>query len=242
MHEIELKNRGTSSAAVVELSPPPSAYASAKDLNLTTPFKTGAATQVPRPSAAAAAAASTYDVALSGANLIPEDSMTRDGGNHGNHTLLAVVFNSPCAGLTGCTGKVSVPAGGTVTVFFTTTIVTSLNSTNVESDAATIHASAHATAAANPTALRSEHVDAWKARWARGSVAVEGDVRLAQGINASLYVLRAAIRDDWPYVLMLIILFFVFFLFFPSLIGLAVDVYVPLYCGNVGPVCCSYYW
>ena len=148
MHEIELKNWGTSSAAVVELSPPPSAYASAKDLNLTTPFKTGAATQVPRPAAAAAAAASTYDVALSGANLIPEDSMTRDGGNHGNHTLLAVVFNSPCAGLTGCTGKVSVPAGGTVTVFFTTTIVTSLNSTNVESDAATIHASAHATAAA----------------------------------------------------------------------------------------------
>ena len=62
--------------------------------------------------------------------------------------------------------------------------MTSLNSTNPVADATRLHA--EATAAAG--ALLQPHTEAWAARWEQGSLEAAGDLRLAQSLNASLYV------------------------------------------------------
>jgi len=175
VHEVELTNGGTASANVTLSA---SASAPSSELNLT-----------------AAAGTAPTDYAVAGQNIVGEDATMAGGGNH---TQVAFIANAPCEPGPGgsCSQTVAVPAGQTVTYYFLTTVVTSLNSTAPLRDASDIH---RAALAAPTGALLREHEVAWRARWARGSVAVVGDLRLAQAINASLYSLRSSIRDDWPY-------------------------------------------
>lgn len=142
---------------------------------------------------------SPSDYAVSGENVVAEDAQTSGGGNH---TALAFIASTPCdtpgeamPALDDCTALVTVAPGANLTKYFITTVVTSLNSSNPLLDATAIHRAARA----DTTTLRSEHEAAWAERWARGSVAVEGDLALAQAANASLYSLRASIRDDFPF-------------------------------------------
>eukprot|EP00040_Diaphanoeca_grandis_P037457 m.244109 g.244109 ORF g.244109 m.244109 type:complete len:778 (-) comp33822_c3_seq5:211-2544(-) len=122
---------------------------------------------------------------LTGKNIIPEDATT---ASNGNHTFVATIANTPQQ-------SVDVKSGQSVTLYFLQTFVTSLNSTDVNTDATTFQSDAVKAQAS----LMDEHVQAWARRWQRGSASVEGDLRLAIGINASLYSLRSSIRDDWPY-------------------------------------------
>ena len=98
-------------------------------------------------------------------NKVPEDAKTKGGGNH---TTLALVNNDPCGGASSCAIEF---ARGQTTLTLITAIVSSLNSSEPVSDALTIHQDALKTSA---TLLR-EHVDAWSARWGRGSLQVHGD-------------------------------------------------------------------
>lgn len=109
-------------------------------------------------------------------------------GELGNTTTLGMVCTSPPS-------SVTVPAGGTKTMHFITSIVTSLNSTNPIGDAT----AAFAAATSDSSSLFAGHVDAWARRWDQGSLEVENDLFLAQALNASLYAIRASIRPDWPY-------------------------------------------
>ena len=97
-------------------------------------------------------------------------------------------------------------------------VVTSLNSTDVAADAlATLRAftggtggssnsssssssssSSAESAAAAAAALLPAHEAAWAARADGGRLEVEGDLGLALALNASLYYIRASIREDWP--------------------------------------------
>jgi hypothetical protein len=78
-------------------------------------------------------------------------------------------------------------------------VVTSLNSTDVAADAlATLRAFTGGTGAAMAAALRPAHEAAWAARADGGHLEVEGDLGLALALNASLYYIRASIREDWP--------------------------------------------
>jgi trehalose/maltose hydrolase-like predicted phosphorylase len=47
--------------------------------------------------------------------------------------------------------------------------------------------------------LRSEHSAQWEGRAAGGRLEVEGDLSLAQALNASLYYIRTSVRGDWAY-------------------------------------------
>ena len=132
-------------------------------------------------------------VCLSGQNRVPEDATTPTGGNH---TTLAVVANTPCRqSNANCTNASLEISSGRRTFYFITAVVTSLNSTHPTLDARAIHAAALSQA----SLLLQEHTAAWAERWQRGSIRVEGDLRMAQAANASLYVLRSSIRDDWPW-------------------------------------------
>ena len=176
VHEIDLTNTAGSAASVALIatpSPPSS------DLILTEVNSTGAA----------------GDFTLFGRNLCAEDATVAGGGNH---TEVAFISNSPCgasASAGACESTMQVPPGVKVTRSFITTVVVSLNSTAPLKDAIALHDAAQRDAAL----LLSEHEAAWATRWARGSIEVEGDLRLAQAVNASLYSLRSSIRDDWPF-------------------------------------------
>ena len=123
-----------------------------------------------------------------GQNKMPEDATTPTGGNH---TALAIVANSPCSGVNATQCTATVPIGsGSHTLYYVAVIVTSLNSTQPTADAQRMLDEA----LAHPEGLLEEHETAWAERWARGSIEVDGDLRLAQAVNASLYVLRASIR------------------------------------------------
>ena len=137
-------------------------------------------------------------VVLTGQNVVPEDWNNVTGGNH---TLLAMVAASPCkpnaTAAASCTTELKAASGASTSFVFSTSIVTSLNSSNPHADA--VAAQAGARSAGTDGTLFTEHVAAWAARWARGSIAVEGDLRLAQAANASLYAIRASVRGDFPY-------------------------------------------
>jgi hypothetical protein len=52
----------------------------------------------------------------------------------------------------------------------------------------------------NNATMRAQHESAWNARIeAGGGLEVEGDLWLAQSLNASLYFIRSSIRADWPH-------------------------------------------
>jgi len=111
-------------------------------------------------------------------------------GELGNTTTLAMVCTAAPA------SPVSVAPGTTKTLYFITAIVTSLNSTNPQADAASVW---YRPAVAGAGALFGAHAAAWATRWEQGSLEAAGDLRLAQSLNASLYAIRASIRPDWPY-------------------------------------------
>jgi trehalose/maltose hydrolase-like predicted phosphorylase len=90
---------------------------------------------------------------------------------------------------------ITIPAQQTVFVPSFNVICTSLNSTDPLSDALALHS----TAITNAESLLAMHTAAWAARWDNGRIEVAGDLSLAQAVNASLYFLRASVRDDWPY-------------------------------------------
>tara|TARA_B110000208_G_scaffold172553_1_gene215667 strand:+ start:271 stop:1575 length:1305 start_codon:yes stop_codon:yes gene_type:complete len=125
--------------------------------------------------------------AVTGHNNVAEDAII--DATDGNRTTLAVVANAAPSTLI-------VKKGETKTLLFVQSIVTSLNSSDPKTDALDALASAVAT---SPSDLLTEHLAAWEARNLRGSLAVEGDLRLAQALNASLYSLRASIRSDFSY-------------------------------------------
>ena len=112
------------------------------------------------------------------------------------------VAEFPAAGLTAIAqaanrppSSVTVPAGRSTVVFAIQAIVTSLNSTDVAKDALADLASA----VAAPDGLRAAHEAAWSARNDGGGLEVEGDLELAQALNASLYFIRSSIRPDYPH-------------------------------------------
>jgi len=66
-------------------------------------------------------------------------------------------------------------------------IVTSLNSTDVAKDAlSNLNA-----ALSHAGSIFEEHKNAWEKRNAEGGLIVEGDLQLAQALNASLYFIRS---------------------------------------------------
>jgi hypothetical protein len=210
VHEIEVTNAGEQPSTVsiaaptnagvttdLDLSPfSPPVVAADAEVKLaaasTSPRRPGGErTAKPRPHLDAGETTGS-EYAVSGQNRVAEDAKTAGGGNH---TKIAMISCAPCSRMFGCAGNMTVAAKSTVTLYFTTTIVTSLNSTDVNTDAAAIHTAAHT----SPSGLLAEHTAAWTERWALGSVSVAGDKRLAEGVNASLYAIRSAIRADWPY-------------------------------------------
>jgi len=80
------------------------------------------------------------------------------------------------------------------TFYLLTAIRTNLDSSNPEVDARTDFSSASGAT----SELFSTHVEAWKTIW-EARLEVEGDLRLAQVINGSMYYILSSIRDDWPY-------------------------------------------
>jgi len=121
-------------------------------------------------------------VGMSGTNNVPElSSMPR--------TRVAVAASVPPT-------QLEVSPGDTTTVYNVQAFVTGLNSSDVEGDA--VHALK--AAKASIATVQTDHEAAWAARSAAGGgLEVEGDLRLAQALNASLYFIRSSIRPDWPH-------------------------------------------
>eukprot|EP00041_Stephanoeca_diplocostata_P009558 m.148036 g.148036 ORF g.148036 m.148036 type:complete len:892 (+) comp17789_c0_seq1:131-2806(+) len=175
VHEITVINSGTADLSLNFLA---SVSAPSLDLNLQ---------QVTSPVSKAYAA--------TGGNICAEDAVKPNGGNHTN---ISMVASLPCEipnGATTCSATKTVGAGTTQTFTYIMSVATSLN----HSDTLRAATEALSVAHTDASALYAEHSAAWTARWALGSLAVDGDFRLAQAINASLYVLRSSIRADWPY-------------------------------------------
>lgn len=119
---------------------------------------------------------------ISGSNLMPELDGTP-------LTRIAVAASKPPE-------SVVVPANDTLVVFNIQAFVTSLNSTDVEKDAMQSLHDANFSIAS----LQADHTSAWAERVRQGGgFEVEGDLWLAQSLNASLYFIRSSIRADWPF-------------------------------------------
>ena len=121
--------------------------------------------------------------AVAGTNKVPETEAF-------GYTEVALAANIPASSSVTVSGH-----GGEHTVYAIQAIVTSLNSTNVT--AAALAALARGQAGA--LQLLSDHVAAWSDRNAVGGLEVEGDLQLAQALNASLYFIRSSIRSDYAH-------------------------------------------
>jgi len=122
---------------------------------------------------------------VGGSNLVPEVGE--------NHTSLAVVANI-------LPSDIVVLAGAeALTVYALTAVVTSLNSTNPTSDALDLVKRYSTNDFELASTLFSNHVEAWRSRLDAGRVEVDGDLFLAQAVNASLHAIRASIREDFPW-------------------------------------------
>eukprot|EP00039_Didymoeca_costata_P001279 m.51219 g.51219 ORF g.51219 m.51219 type:complete len:846 (+) comp10717_c0_seq2:16-2553(+) len=173
VHEIELTNSGSSDVTVPITTTQPG---QSKDLNLTSASKPPSNT-----------------ISMTGTNMVPEDAQSATGS--GNYTMISLVGDVACVpALASCVVNVTIPKASKIQLQYLTVIVTSLNSTNPDKDVLDLYADAK-----KSTSLAAEHADAWAKRWARGSIEIQGDLPLAQAVNASLYTLRASIRDDFPY-------------------------------------------
>jgi trehalose/maltose hydrolase-like predicted phosphorylase len=113
-------------------------------------------------------------------------------------TMVAITSSSPCriiAGANSCSKNVTVAAKSNITLSFISAVVT--NATNPKAqplqDAFTILQRAVRTAI---PVLREHHETTWASRLAEGSISIDGDFRLAQTVNASLFGLRTEIRAD----------------------------------------------
>lgn len=112
--------------------------------------------------------------------------------NH-NRTSVAFVANKPPK-------EISVPAHSRpITVFAISVVVTSLSSKTPTEDALSMLHEYATDDFRRAKFLFAEHAAAWATRIETGRIEVEGDLRLAQAVNASLYAIRASIREDWPY-------------------------------------------
>ena len=110
-------------------------------------------------------------------------------GELGNATTLAMVATDAAM------EPLIVAPGSPKTAYFLTAIVTSLNSTDPLTDATKVYEDAML----SKDSLLDAHVAGWAKRWEMGSLEVAGDLFFAQALNASLYAIRASIREDWPY-------------------------------------------
>jgi trehalose/maltose hydrolase-like predicted phosphorylase len=91
--------------------------------------------------------------------------------------------------------QLTLESGETSTTFyFITALRTSLESSNPAEDALQDYEMANVMA---PSLLKA-HKQAWQQRLV-GRVEIEGDLALAQAVNASWYALLASVRDDWPW-------------------------------------------
>ena len=90
-------------------------------------------------------------------------------------------------------------AGGNTTVFVLHAVSTSLNGSTEPSQVLAEAMGYHAAGVSAAPQLWQEHTAAWQERWADGRIEVGGDLSLAQSVNASLYFLLSAIREDWPF-------------------------------------------
>ena len=134
---------------------------------------------------AAAKAGSEYAVA--GATKVPEDGSLR------NVTAVAFAANVLPTSVTVLPAHAT--AAAPLTLRALSVVVTALNSSDVAADAlATLRAFVDDDAGAT---LRLAHEAAWAARLDEGHLEVTGDRALALALNASLYFIRASIREDW---------------------------------------------
>lgn len=92
-------------------------------------------------------------------------------------------------------GTIKVVASRTYTITKYVGVATSLDSAD---PVATARAQASAAAAAGYARLRAENDRAWADLW-RGGVDVRGDARLAGQVRASLFALRASVREGSPW-------------------------------------------
>jgi hypothetical protein len=122
---------------------------------------------------------------LEGQNRIPEV----EGSAHTRFALMA----------TPAPDSVDVPSEGHITIYALTAIATSLNSTDPSATVKALLSRYTANDFAQARNLRAEHSALWRQRTARGHLEVEGDLALAQAVNASLYYIRASVREDWPH-------------------------------------------
>lgn len=84
-------------------------------------------------------------------------------------------------------------------VYALTAVATSLNATNPTADVLTLIRRYTQDDGARLPALLKDHIAAWRERAEHGRIEVKGDLSVAQAVNASLYYIRAAVRDDWPH-------------------------------------------
>jgi hypothetical protein len=122
---------------------------------------------------------------LVGQNRIPEV----DGTAHTRFALAATLAPD----------HVDVPPHGTTTVYALTAITTSLNATDPRSTVEALLSRYTADGFDQAQFLRAEHGALWRRRAANGHLEVEGDLALAQAVNASLYFIRASVREDWAH-------------------------------------------
>jgi trehalose/maltose hydrolase-like predicted phosphorylase len=97
--------------------------------------------------------------------------------------------------------KLTVGAGESRTWYVISALTTTLNCSSTNRTAEMIQSarSIHQAATASQSSLLESHTAAWVKRWDRGRVEVEGDLPLAQSVNASLYFLLSSMREDWKY-------------------------------------------
>uniref|UniRef100_A0A6B2KZB4 Protein-glucosylgalactosylhydroxylysine glucosidase n=1 Tax=Arcella intermedia TaxID=1963864 RepID=A0A6B2KZB4_9EUKA len=104
----------------------------------------------------------------------------------------------PTVGITVVSTRVAhsytVGANSASTFYFVTAIRSSLDSSDTQKDATADFLSA----SAQVTTLFSTHVAAWEEIWS-ARIEVEGDHRLAQVINSSLYYILNSVRSDWAW-------------------------------------------
>ena len=136
-----------------------------------------------------AGATAGKEYAVSGATKVPEDAHLRN--------VTKVAFAATVLPASVRVSAAATPAKPIV-LRHLSVVVTSLNSTDVAADALATLRSFSGAGAATGATLRPAHEAAWAVRADEGHLEVQGDQRLALALNASLYFIRASIRDDWP--------------------------------------------
>lgn len=123
---------------------------------------------------------------ISGSNKVPEIAGT-------DRTRVAMVANKPPPSIT-------LAANEQRTFYALTVVMTSLKSDDPESEAlGTLQKYVGDGSFSAASGLREAHAAKWESRADGGRLEVEGDLSLAQALNASLYYIRTSVRDDWAY-------------------------------------------